>query len=289
MLAKLNTPMASTRFSLVMNILLFILKIFAGLVGKSQALVADALNSLLDIVANIIVWFGIKLAKKPPDKDHPYGHGNADNIAAVMVAVILFVTGAYIGREAVHSIINGEFSKPTYLATIAAVITIVVKESLYQYTIRIGRKFKSPGVIANAYDHRSDVIVSAGTLIGIIIAQTKYPILDPIAGLWVAGFILKQGIHILRENYQTLMSGSPGADYETEVKEFILKQNGVSGVVFVKARIVGSGHYIDAAVMVDRNISVFAGHEIAESVRSAVNNNFADIIDTLIHIEPNKI
>jgi len=280
--------MASTRLSLVVNVLLFILKIFAGFAGKSQALIADALNSLLDIVANIIVWFGINLAKKPPDKEHPYGHGNADNIAAVLVAVILFITGAYIGREAIHSIINGEFTKPTYLATIAAAITIVVKESMYQYTIRIGKEFKSPAIMATAYDHRSDVIVSVGTLVGIIIAQTKYPILDPIAGLWVSVFILKQGISILKENYQTLMSGSPGAEYENKIKEFIMQQNGVVGVLFVRGRIVGSGHFIDTAVKVNGEISVHDGHEIAESVRQAVNTKFTDVIDTLVHIEPDE-
>ncbi len=288
MFKDFKTPLGSTRFSLVINVFLFILKFSSGILGRSQALVADALNSLLDIVANIIVWFGIRLAKKPPDEDHPYGHGNADNLAAVLVALILFITGAYIGREAFHSIINKEFRSPTYVATAAAIITIIIKEVLYRYTINIGHKFKSPAVIANAYDHRSDVIVSIGTLIGIVIAQTKYPILDPIAGLWVAAFIVRQAVRIIRENYQTLMGVSPGSAYETKIQEFILGQDGVRGVVWIKGRTVGSKYFIDTAVQVDRNISVDAGHEIASHISRAVKSSFRDISGILVHIEPDS-
>jgi len=256
--------------------------------GRSQALIADALNSLLDIVANIVVWFGIRIAKKPPDKDHPYGHGNADNLAAIFVALVLFITGAYIGRESIHAVIHGDFSKPTYLATAAALFTIIVKELLYRYTLGIGKKFKSPAVIAIAYDHRSDVVVSIGTLIGIVIAQTKYPILDPIAGLWVAFFILKQGVKVIRENIQTLMVASPGAVIENEIREFIIKLDGVKNVRSIKGRLIGTSFYIDAIVEVRGDISVKVGHDIASCVRNEVIKSFADVLDVLVHIEPDR-
>jgi cation diffusion facilitator family transporter len=286
LLEKLQSPVACTKFSLAFNIFLFFLKITAGIFGRSQALVADALNSLLDIVANAVVWFGINIAKKPPDKDHPYGHGNADNLAAVFVALVLFITGAYIGRESIHAIIYGEFTKPTYLATSAALFTIITKESLYRYTLKIGKKFKSSAVIANAYDHRSDVIVSLGTLVGIVIAQTGLPILDPIAGLWVAFFILKQGVKIIRENIQSLMVASPGAEIENEIKDYIAKLDGVCGVRWVKGRLIGPGYYIDVVVKVNNEISVKEGHDIASQVRRAVKKSFIDVIDVLVHIEP---
>ena len=138
MLKSLQTPIASTRLSLLVNILLLILKLIGGIVGRSQALIADALNSLLDIVANIVVWLGINISRKPPDENHPYGHGNADTLAAIFVAMVLIITGGYIGREAYDSIITHNFRSPTYLATVAAVITIVVKSVLYKYTINIG-------------------------------------------------------------------------------------------------------------------------------------------------------
>ncbi len=286
MLQKLQSPVACTKFSLVINVFLFFLKIFAGIFGRSQALIADALNSLLDIVANIVVWFGIRIAKKPPDKDHPYGHGNADNLAAIFVALVLFITGAYIGRESIHAIVQGEFTEPTFLATAAAAFTIIIKEILYRYTLKIGKKFKSPAVIANAYDHRSDVIVSLGTLVGIVIAQTKYPILDPIAGLWVAFFIFKQGVKVIRENIQTLMVASPGAGIENEIKNFIIDLEGVNGVRWIKGRLIGPSYYIDVVVKVSGDISVKKGHDIASQVKESVKKSFADVIDVLVHIEP---
>jgi cation diffusion facilitator family transporter len=286
LLEKLQSPIASTKLSLASNVFLFIIKMLAGFFGRSQALVADSLNSLLDIVANIIVWFGIRIAKKPPDEDHPYGHGNADNLAAIFVAIVLFVTGAYIGRESIHAIINGEFGKPTYLATAAAAFTIIVKELLYWYTLKVGKKFRSPAVIANAYDHRTDVIVSLGTLIGIVIAQTEYPILDPIAGLWVTFFILKQGVKIIRENIQTLMVSSPGAGIEDEIKKYIAGLEGVKGVRWIKGRLIGPSYYIDVVVEVRSDMSVKEGHDIASSVKHAVIKAFDDVIDVLVHIEP---
>jgi cation diffusion facilitator family transporter len=260
----------------------------AGILGRSQALIADSLNSLLDIVANIVVWFGIRIAKRPPDKGHPYGHGNADNLAAIFVALVLFLTGAYIGREAIHAIVNKDFQTPTYLATAAAALTILIKESLYWYTLRIGRKFKSAAVVANAYDHRSDVIVSIGVLIGIVMAQIRFPILDPIAGLWVAFFILKQGVKIIRENIQTLMVASPGTMFEAELKGFIRGMDGVVDVVWLKGRIVGAGFFIDAAVRVNSDISVRMGHEIATRIKHAVGAKYPDVYDILIHIEPDR-
>ncbi len=288
MFQNLQSPIASTKLSLAINVFLLVLKMFGGIVGRSQALVADALNSLLDIVANVVVWFGINIAKKPPDKGHPYGHGNADTLAAVFVAGVLIVTGGYIGHEALDSILNKNFNEPTYLATSAALITIIVKEILYRYTLKIGRKFRSQAVIANAADHRSDVVVSLGTLIGIVIAQTKYPILDPIAGLWVAAFILKQAVKIIRDNVHTLMVGSPEITRQDDIKEFIINIDGVKKVRWIKGRLVGSNFFMDAAINVRGNLTVREGHDIAENVKSAVVKTFPEVIDLLVHIEPDE-
>ncbi|MCP4704416.1 MAG: cation transporter [candidate division Zixibacteria bacterium] len=286
MFKNLQTPIASTRLSLLINILLLILKLFGGIVGRSQALIADALNSLLDIVANIVVWLGINIANKPPDESHPYGHGNADTLSAIFVALVLIITGGYIGRESYDSIVNHDFSTPTYLATIAAVITIVVKSFLYKYTIKIGNKYRSQAVIANAADHRSDVIVSIGTLIGIVVAQTKYPILDPIAGLWVAFFILKQAVKIIRDNVHTLMSGSPEIARQNDIKDFITNVEGVIKVRWIKGRMVGPDFHMDAAVSVKGDKTVREGHNIARNIKILVKEKFPEVAGILIHIEP---
>nr|MBN2278021.1 cation transporter [candidate division Zixibacteria bacterium] len=286
MLERLQTPIASTRLSLVVNVILFILKLVAGIAGRSQALVADALNSLLDIVANVIVWLGIRVAGRPADQDHPFGHGNADNLAAVFVALILFVTGAYIGLESIQAIFGNRTVKPAYLATAVALGTVIVKEILYRYTIKIGRKHKSSAVIANAYDHRSDVIVSLGTLTGIILAQAGYPVMDPIAGLWVAFFIFKQGTRIIRDNIQTLMVASPGIEYEAELKDFIGRQKGVVKVVWLRGKRVGSGFYIDVAIQTDGNITVYEGHNIASQIQMAVREQYLEVLGVVVHVEP---
>jgi cation diffusion facilitator family transporter len=282
----LRSPLVCTRLSLVFNVFLFFLKITAGIFGRSQALVADALNSLLDIVANIVVWLGIKIAQKPPDKDHPYGHGNADTLAAVFVALILIVTGGYIGREAVESILTGTFQSPTLLATGAALLTIVIKGILYKYTISVGRESRSQAVMANARDHISDVVVSAGTLVGIVVAQIKYPILDPIAGIWVALFIVRQAVRIIKENLHTLMVGSPDIKLQKEIIDHIKAIDNVAGIKWVKGRIVGAGSFIDAAIQVSGKISVHEGHLIAHKIRSSILENFPHVADILIHIEP---
>ncbi len=288
MFKNLQTPIASTRLSLVINILLLILKLFGGIVGQSQALVADALNSLLDIVANIVVWLGINIAKKPPDESHPYGHGNADTLSAVFVAMVLIITGAYIGHASFDSIMNHNFTTPTYLATIAAVITIIVKSILYKYTIKIGKKYRSQAVIANAADHRSDVIVSIGTLVGIVVAQTKYPILDPIAGLWVAFFILKQAVKIIRDNVHTLMVGAPEIERQNDIREFITNLEGVIRVKWIKGRMVGPDYHMDTAVNVKGDMTVREGHDIASKIKNLVIKEFPEVAGILVHIEPDS-
>lgn len=286
MLEKFKTPIACTKLGLGFNIFLLILKLFGGIWGQSQALLADAVNSLLDIVANIVVWLGIRISERPPDRDHPYGHGNADNLAAIFVAVVLFITGAYIGREAFNTIIDKSYATPNEMATAAAIITIIIKLSLYKYTMKIGREYRSPAVIANAHDHRSDVLISLGALIGIVVAQIGYPILDPIAGLYIAFSIILQSVKILRENVGTLMVSSPGLAFEKELKEHISKIGEVKKVSWIKGRAVGSGYYIDAAVCVRGDLTVSQGHDIAHNIGASVKKAFPTILDVLVHIEP---
>ena len=172
---KYGTPEASTKLSLGANVFLLALKFTGGFFGDSKALIADSINSLLDLVANAAILFGLNLANKPADADHQYGHGNADVLAASFVALVIFVTGIYIGYDSIHIIIDRSYRVPTHLATGAAIITIIIKTALYKYTLKIGKKSKSPAVLANAQDHKSDVYASSGALFGIIAAQFGYP------------------------------------------------------------------------------------------------------------------
>ena len=283
---KINTPAASTKLSLLSNILLLFLKFYGGFFGGSRALIADSINSLLDIIANSAVWIGLNLAKKPADEDHQYGHGNADVIAASFVALIILVTGIYIGYDSIHVIIDGRYGVPKYYATAIALFTIVLKMVLYRYTKDIGIKFRSAAVLANAYDHKSDVYASGGALFGIFISQVGYPILDPIGGLWVSFFILRNAINLIRDNIHTLMSGAPDREMIRRITKTADEVKEVKGVNTTRIRTLGSKHFVDLEIYVERDLSVFEGHKIAHKVRDILVAKYDDISDVMVHVEP---
>ncbi len=283
---RLDSPEASTKLSLAANVLLLILKTAGGFWGGSRALIADSINSLLDLVANSAVWIGIRLAKKPADSDHQYGHGNADVIAASFVAIIIFVTGIFITYDSIAIIVKQEFKIPAFYATLIALFTIILKQILYIYTKKVGAKFKSPAVLANAQDHKSDVYASSGALVGIIFSQLGYPILDPIGGLWVSFFILRNSINLIKDNVHTLMSGAPKKAFEDKVKQTINEVKEVEGIVATRIRTLGMRHYVDIDIFVDGNLSVKQGHCIAHQVRDLLLARFDDIIEVMVHVEP---
>jgi cation diffusion facilitator family transporter len=283
---KINTPKASTKLSLLSNILLFVLKFYGGFFGGSRALIADCINSLLDIIANSAVWIGLNLAKKPADEDHQYGHGNADVLAASFVALIILVTGFYIGYDSIHVIVDGRYGVPSYVATGIAFFTIVFKSVLFRYTKNVGVRFKSAAVLANAYDHKSDVYASAGAFFGIIVSQMGYPILDPIGGLWVSFFILRNAINLIRDNIHTLMSGVPDIEMVERVTQTVDNIKEVKGVNTTRIRTLGSRHFVDLEIFIEKDLSVLEGHNIAHKVRDILVAKYDDISDVMIHVEP---
>lgn len=285
---KINTPESSTKISLLSNILLLILKFYGGFFGGSRALVADCINSLLDIIANSAVWIGLKLAKKPADENHQYGHGNADVIAASFVALIILVTGVYIGYDSIHVIIDGHYAAPRFYATAIAFFTIVLKLVLYLYTKKIGIRFKSAAVLANAYDHKSDVYASTGALFGIFISQIGYPILDPVGGLWVSFFILRNAVNLIRDNIHTLMSGAPDREMIKRITKTADEIKEVKGINTTRIRTLGSKHFVDLEIFVEKDLSVFEGHKIAHKVRDILIAKYDDISDVMVHVEPYK-
>ena len=276
----------TTRFSLLVNIILFILKLIGGFFGHSRALLADALNSLLDIVANTVVWIGIKIAKRPADEDHHYGHGHADTIAALFVATLLVITGIYIGVSAIHIIIDKDYQVPGKIAIAVAVFTVVVKEIMYQWTIRAGRKANSAAVIANAYDHRADVYASLGVLIGIAVAQIGLPVLDPIAGLWIGLLILWNAVKLIKSNLHFLMAGAPDSGIVSKILETAQAHEGVQYVRDIKVRSIGPKFIVDLKIMVDANLTVRRGHDIATRLKAKLFGKIKNLQDVMIHVEP---
>ncbi len=283
---NLGTEKGTTAVSFLINVILFGLKITGGIIGRSSALLADALNSLLDIVANTAVWVGIRIANRPPDEDHPYGHGHANTISAIFVAVLLVITGVYIGANAIYVIIYDQYETPGRIATIVAALTIVVKEILYQWTIRVGRRENSPAVIANAYDHRTDVFTSLGALIGIVVAQLGYPILDPIAGFLIGILILWNAFRLISDNIHSLMSGAPDKETLNKIYETAATHSRVQQVRDIKVRSVGTKYIADLKIMVRGDLSVTEGHDIASDLKRHLLNHAKNLQDAMIHVEP---
>lgn len=279
-------PEKTTIVSIIANSLLLLVKLVGGTVGRSQALLADAINSLMDLVANAVVWMGCRIAQKPPDRDHRYGHGHANTLAAIFVALTLIIIGGFIAYQAIHVIIDGHYSVPTPLATIIAIGTILTKEILYRWTIKVGKKYKNPAIIANAQDHRSDVYSSLGALVGILAAQIKWPLLDPIASIWIALLILKNAITLMKTNIHTLMSGSPDLESEKGIMETLVSVAGIKKIRDLRIRSMGTYLIVDVKIQVDRNLTVEQGHDIATQSKQTLLMSDHNIHDVMVHVEP---
>lgn len=285
---RISTPENCTLVSILANVILLILKFLGGFLAGSRALIADSINSLLDLVANFAVWFGLKVARKPADADHQYGHGNADVIAASFVAMVILVTGIFIGFGSISVIVNGEYRVPGYFATVVAAITIIVKAVLFYYTRKVGRRNKSAAVLANAQDHKSDVYASSGALFGIVASQLGHPALDPLGGLWVSFFILRNAINLIRDNIHTLMSGAPDKETVEKVEATVKEIGEVKGLMTTRMRTLGSKHFVDLEIFVDRNLSVWEAHNIAHRVRDLLMDRYEDITEVMVHVEPDS-
>lgn len=276
-----------TRIGLWINIFLTAFKLFAGLVGHSRAMVADSIHSLTDVLATAIVFVGIKISRKPADDKHPYGHGNADTIASLFVALILLMTGLYLGYSAVHIFIHKHLEMPGSIALYAALASIIVKESLYHYTIKVGRKLNSQAIIANAWDHRSDAFSSIPALIGIFVARVwNLPIFDPLASLIIAVMIFRIAIHLMHLSFDIIMDESPDLQTLEKITEITSDIKGVVNVHEVKVHQRGPDRTIDIKIEVDGGITVNEGHDIASLVKKSLIESDLRIIDVMVHVNP---
>jgi cation diffusion facilitator family transporter len=256
-------------------------------------MISDALHSASDIIATVVVLIGIRIAKKPMDKEHPYGHGKVEPIAAAFVGVTLVFAAIVIIKGIVDSILTRTFATPTYLALGAALLSIAVKEAMYRVTISAGKKIGSEAIKADAWHHRSDAFSSIGTLIGISgsiigkwlnIGFLEY--LDPIAGGIVACFIFKVAYDILKHAVKGLMDTSPGDEKLCSIGEVAAATEGVCEIGRIKGRYIGRHLFIDMEIKVDSGLTVEAGHDIADRVRARIIAADGDVGEVLVHVEP---
>lgn len=284
---NLKNDKTCTIIGLISNGLLIIIKLFAGIVGKSQTMIADAIHSLSDEIATLLVLISLKYSQKPPDKKHPYGHGNIEVISALLVALLILITGIFLGYSAIHTIVHKHYTtKPENFTIYVAIISIFVKELLYRYTFYVGQILNSPMLKANAYDHRSDAFSSIGALLAIIFAKIGSVILDPIGAIIISFFILKMGIDIIKENVLIIMDTAPSEKIQTEINNLITSVEGVLSTNSLKIHPVGRKFFIEVEITVNRELTVEQAHTIAEEVKKTLKSYNPQIENITVHVEP---
>jgi cation diffusion facilitator family transporter len=277
----------------MVNLALTILKLAAGIAGHSGAMIADAVHSLSDFATDIVVLASFRLVGKPVDKSHDYGHGKFETLATALIGASLLLVGAGIlwgGSVKIWASIHGEhMASPGYVALVAAVVSIIVKEGLYRYTMRVGKRIGSPAVIANAWHHRSDAFSSIGAFLGIggaIVLGEKWHILDPLAALVVSVFIVKVAVEIASGSIRELTEESLDESVKGEIMQIA---SGVPGVVDphnLRTRRIGSDIAVDLHVRVDEAMSVAAAHGIASKIEADLRARFGQSAFVSIHVEP---
>jgi cation diffusion facilitator family transporter len=289
---KQKSLMIAGWISLISNLLLTLIKVGVGLLFKSPSLVADGVHNAVDVIASGAALGSMQISKRPADKEHPYGHGKAEVIASGMVAIILFLVAVMIIYESFESLFQPAV-EAHWISLVAAVISLVWKQILYVYTIRVGKKTNSKGLIATAYDHLSDVYASLAAVIGISLALvgkhipipfTEYG--DPLASIVVSLLILKVAIHLGKESMDILMEKNLPEEQMEKYKSLILKVPGVKRIDRIRAR--EHGHYIlvDVRVSVPANLTIQEGHDIAREIKKSLMHAYNEIEEVLVHLNP---
>ncbi|SFS58761.1 cation diffusion facilitator family transporter [Marininema halotolerans] len=274
------------------NVTLAILKGVTGVMANSRALVADAVHSASDVVGSLAVLIGVRAAKLPPDKDHPYGHGKAESIAAIIVSILLALVGLEIGYSSIKALF-GPISAPEWPAVGAAVVSIIAKEGMFQYKYRLGKKIHSQAIIANAWEHRSDVYSSIAALIGIggaiLGEKIQFDLLvylDAIAGVLVSLLVLKMAYQLARESIHNSLDHVLHEEDAAELVEAAREVAGIKRVDQLHAREHGFYVIVDVKASVDPWITVEEGHRIGKSLKQLLIQRFDHVLDVLVHINP---
>jgi cation diffusion facilitator family transporter len=281
---------AVTLIGVLANALLIAFKLAGGILGQSQALIADAAHSISDLFTDAVVLVGLKAGRKAADHDHPFGHARFETLSSGIVGIVLMGAAFYLGTEAGTSIFRGTAYHPTWLALGAAGLSILVKEALYRYTVHVGRKIKSPVIVANAWHHRSDALSSVAVFFGVAGARLNpaWHVLDAYAALIVSLLILKVGIEILWRAIQELTDTAPPKEVLEEVRRCITSVDGVLGLHDLKVRSSGGLYQMEAHVVVDGTLTVIEGHGIAKEVEFCLKAEIEDLSQVIIHVDPDR-
>ncbi len=292
---RTNSAKRITWIGFAINLILTVLKLLAGIVGKSSAMIADAIHSLSDFITDVIVLTFIDISGKDSDDNHRYGHGKFETFATLIISIVLFIVGAGIlvsGGEKIIATISGkELGRPGMIAFWAAIVSIIVKEILFRYTIKIGKNIKSSAVVANGWHHRSDALSSIGTALGIagaIFLGEGWQILDPIAGVVVSLFIIKVAIELSIPCANELMESSLPNEITGEIENTIASHPDVIRYHHLKTRKIGNIYAIDVHIKLNREITFVRSHDIATELETELRKRYGKGTQINIHTEPEQ-
>lgn len=284
-----KTALRVSGVSIIGNTILSIFKLLAGVLAHSGAMVSDAVHSASDVFSSIIVIIGVKLAAKESDKDHPYGHERFECVAAIVLAVILLISGLFIGHSAVEQLTAGSaqgVAIPGLLALVAAIVSIVCKEGMYWYTRGYAKRLDSGALMADAWHHRSDALSSVGALIGIAGARMGFAMLDRLASLVICAFIVKAAYDIFKDAIEKMVDRACSEETEGKIKRCALEQKGVLGVDLIQTRVFGNKIYVDIEISADGSITLAKSHEIADRVHNSIEERFPKVKHIMVHVNP---
>ena len=286
---KLNLAYKVSIISIIVNIILFVFKLLAGIIGNSKAMISDAIHSLSDIISTIIVIVGIFISRKESDEKHPYGHEKFECVAAVILSAILFGVGVSISVDGINTLINYKnivIEKPSIIALIAAVASIIIKEWMYHFTKSASVKENSSALLADAWHHRSDALSSISALIGIAFSMFGLTIFDPIASIIISLFIIKAAWDILIDSISKMVDTSASDETIKEIVKIIEEEKEVKNIDSIKTRLFGSKLYVDIEIAVNGKLTVKKSHDIAERIHDNIEQNIKNCKHCMVHVNP---
>lgn len=290
-MAKLQNERIATRVSvntIIGNVILTAFKLMAGIVSSSAAMISDAVHSASDVLSTVVVIIGVRLAGKSSDNDHQYGHERLECAAAIILAVMLGITGAGIGISGIKKIFSGgsSLAVPGRLALIAAIASIIIKEAMYHYTKAAAKKINSGALMADAWHHRSDALSSIGSFAGILGARLGFPVLDPAASVVICIFIIKVAVDIFRDSVDKMTDKACDSETVEHIRTIISECDGVLGIDDLKTRQFADKIYIDVEILAEGSINLITAHSIAENVHNKIESSIKNVKHCMVHVNP---
>ena len=276
--------------SIILNCLLTLIKFISGVISKSSAMISDSVHSLSDVLSTFVVIIGVKISNKKADSDHPYGHERIECVSAIILSGMLFIVGALIGINGIKNVTNSSnLVMPGVLALIASIISIISKEAMYQYTIRVSKKINSAALKADAWHHRSDALSSIGSFIGILGSRLGFKVFDPLASVIISLCIIKVSIDIFKDAIDKMVDKSCDKEVIDKVISVIEKNESVKNIDDIKTRQFGNKAYVDVEISVDENLLLKDAHKVAEEIHDSVENEINIVKHCMVHVNPYEV